>query len=275
MTEAAGRATGEAPGPVTLALAYVWSELRGQGWKLFAVPFAVGGLGAAGILLATVSSPPFDPETERLLRTAAGQYFAGLPADNGLVLAFIVAQGPSIVTMVVALMGLLMVQNGLGKRLAGGEFELLLSGPYGERDVFLALVLGSFLLVLGGTVVVVVLTMGVGLGVLWSSGAQLNAAGQTLFAVGLLAPVPMGLWATFAAVVVYLVFPEAATNNSHPGNLLAMVAIFPALSVLLATTVGTGVDPFLVVLGANLVPAGGIAVGWVTVRRWFDVKRVL
>lgn len=264
----------DAPGPATLAVAYVWSEVRGQGWKLFAFPLGMGALFAAGTLLAASTSLSFDPETVRLLREGARQYFVGLP-DGELVLAFVVIQGPSVVAMLAALLGLLLVQNGLGKRLAGGEFELLLSGPYRDRDVFAALVFGSFALVLAGLAVLAVLAMGPALALILSADARLNGAGITLLVVGLIAAVPMALWATFVTVVVYLLYPEAATSNSHPGNLLAMVGIAPALALLLGLTTGVGLDPLLAVAAANLVPLVAIAVGWVTVRWWFSVEKIL
>ena len=47
-----------------------------------------------------------------------------------------------------------------------GEFELLLSGPYRDRKVFVAIVLGAFSLSLIGIGIVLVLSMGVGLAVL-------------------------------------------------------------------------------------------------------------
>lgn len=263
------------PGPVTLARAYAWSELRGQGWKLFAFPLALGTLFALGTLLAAATSISFDPETTRLLQEGAAQFFVDPPGEDDLVLAFVVVQGPSVVAMLAALTSLLLVQTGLGKRLAGGEFELLLSGPYRERDVFVALVFGSFALVAIGLVALTVLAMGPALALLLSANVQLNAAGVTLLVVGVIAAVPMALWATFVTVVVYLLYPEAATNNSHPGNLLAMLGILPALSLLLALTTGIGVDPLVAVAAANLVPLAAIAIGWVTVRWWFSVEKVL
>lgn len=269
-----GRGDFDSQGPLTLARAYVWSELRGQGWKLFAFPLVAGVVVAAGIAVAALTSPRLDTDTVALLETAAALYFTSVPDDGALLTALIVAQGPSTVGMLAAVTSLVLVQSGLGKRLAVGEFELLLSGPYRDRDVFVALVLGAFALSLLGIAILLVLTSGVGLAVLLSSGVQLSPAGVTLFAVGAVAPIPMALWATFVAVVIYLLFPEAATNNSHPANLLAMVAILPAIAVLLATTAGA-VDAALLVALANLVPLSGIALGWVSVRYWFDVKRLL
>lgn len=266
---------GGGPGALTLARAYAWSELRGQGWKLFAFPLGFGLVGAIGIGLALLLSPAFDPQTTALLREMAGIYFTRLPADEELVVAMLVAQGPSFVAMFAAVLSLVLVQSGLGKRLAVGEFELLLSGPYRDRDVFAALVGGATAIALAGVAIFATLTVGVGLVALVGSTAQLGPTGLTLVATGLLSVLPMTLWATFVAVVVYLVFPEAAGNNSHPGNLLAITAILPAMLALLAATTGVGPGPLLLAVGANVVPLVAIAVGWVTVRRWFSVEKVL
>ena len=273
--ENASGSANDAPDVLTLALAYVWSELRGQGWKLFAFPLVAGLVIAGGIGVASVTTLPLDAELTQLLQDAAGQYFTQVPDEGNLLTALIVIQGPSTVTMLAALMSLIMVQTGLGKRLAVGEFELLLSGPYRDREVFLALVVGAFILSLIGIGIILVLSMGVGLGILLTEGVQLSSDGIALFTIGLIAPIPMALWATFVAVVTFLIFPEAAMNNSHPGNLIPMVAILPAIGVLLATTAGIGVDAFVIVASANLFPLLGMLIGWITVRWWFRVEKVL
>lgn len=265
----------DGPGPVPLALAFLWSELRGQGWKLFAFPVAIGALIAGSVIGASVTSLSLDPQTTELLQESAEQYFTTPPAADDLLVALIVVQGPSIVMALAAVISLFTVQTGLGRRLAGGEFELLLSGPYRDKDVFAALVLGAFLIVLLGVAVLAVLSMGVGLAILLTAGVELSSSGVALFSVGTVALIPMVLWATFVSVVVYLVFPEAATNNTHPGNLLAAAAILPAIGIVVASTTDLGIDPLVIVVGANVVPLIGITIGWVTVRQWFSVEKVL
>jgi hypothetical protein len=269
MTEAGG------PGALTLARAYAWSELRGQRWKLFAFPLGFGLIGAVGVVLALFFTPAFDPQTTALLREMAGIYFTSLPAGEGLVVAMLVVQGPSFVAMFAAVLSLWLVQSGLGQRLAVGEFELLLSGPYRDRDVFAALVVGATAIALAGVAIFAALTVGVGLVALLGSTAELAPTGLTLVAAGLLSVFPMTLWATFVGVVVYLVFPEAAGNNTHPGNLLAITAILPAMLALLGAATGVGPGPLPLAVGANVVPLAAIAIGWVTVRRWFSVEKVL
>lgn len=270
-----GTTPSDSPGPTTLAFAFIWSELRGQGWKLFAFPLAMGLLIAGGIGVASVSSFPLDPQTTQVLQDAASAYFTAVPAREELLVALIVIQGPSTLAMLAAVIGLLMVQLGLGKRLAGGEFELLLSGPYRDRDVFVALVVAALVLVLAGLAILAALSVGVGLAILLSAGVQLSSAGVTLVSAGVFAAIPMALWATFVGVVVYLVFPEAATNNSHPGNLLAIVAILPGLIAVIVTAMPTGLDPVFLVAGMNVVPLTAIAVGWLTVSRWLSVEKIL
>lgn len=273
--EASEKAVLDSPGPVRLALAFIWSEVRGQGWKLFAFPLAMGALLAGGIGVAAVLAVPLDAQTTQLLQDAASTYFTERPAQEELLVALIVIQGPSLLSMLAAVTGLLMVQMGLGKRLAGGEFELLLSGPYRDRDVFVSLVLAAFVLVLAGLAMLAVLSVGVGLAVLLSSGVQLSAAGVTLVSAGVFAAVPIAVWATFVGVVVFLVYPEAATNNAHPGNLLAMLAILPGFVAVLATTAPVGIDPLVLVIGMNVLPLVAIAIGWLTVSRWLRVENIL
>jgi ethanolamine transporter len=268
-----------APGTATLARALVWSELRGQSWRLFAFPGLMGGLALLPVLasafLGLDVASGLDPATRDLLVRSAGEFIVGPVDDRSLLVVLLVVQGPFVVTMFGALLGLLIVQSGVGKRTAAGEFELLLSGPYRERDVFAALVAASFALALLAIALLVVLVVGGSLLTLTTVDVALSGAAIQLVLIGLVAPVPMALWATFVTVVLYLVFPEAATNNAHPGNLLALLSLAPALGLLLVAVTGLGVDPFVLVVAANLVPLGAIAVGWATVRRWFSVQRLL
>jgi len=267
--------SGGSPGPVPLAIAFLWSELRGKGWKLFAFPVGTGVLVAVSILGASLTSLSLDPQTTQLLQDSAEQYFATPPGEDDLLVALIVVQGPSIVITLAAATSMFTVQTGLGKRLAGGEFELLLSGPYRDKDVFVALVLGAFFLGMIGVAVLAALTIGVGLVVLLTSGVELSSSGITLFSIGTVAVIPMVLWATFVSVVVYLVFPDAAMNNTDPGNLLVILAILPAVGLVIASTSDVGIDPLIIVIAANLVPLLGIAIGWVTISQWFSVEKIL
>lgn len=265
----------EAPGWTTLARAIVWSELKGRNWRLFAIPLGAGALFLAILGLTAASPGSLTPMTREALRAQADIYFTGVGSDRALLLAMLVVQGPQLVAMLGAVLSVLVTQTGMGQRLGAGELELLLSGPYHDREVFVALVGGSFVLSLLVIAVLAVIAFGGGIAAVAWAGVSLTPAAVRLLVTGLVAPVPIALWATFVAVVVYLAFPETPVNGTEPGNLLIMVGIVPGLAVVILPTAIPSVDPFLVSAGGAALSLLAVAAGWVTVRRWFDVKKVL
>ncbi|KAB1190462.1 hypothetical protein GJR96_15905 [Haloferax sp. MBLA0076] len=263
------------PGWQTLAKAIIWSELRGRSWRLFAFPVGAGLL-FLGLLGVTAVSPDVLTGTTReALATQAGQFFTGTEDDTALLLAMLVIQGPFFIAMISAVLSVLVTQTGVGQRLAAGELELLLSGPYREREVFVALVVGSFALALLMTAVLMSIAIAGSAFVLAWAEVSLTAGALRLMVTGLLTPVPLTLWATFVAVVVYLRFPETPVNGTEPGNILIMVGILPAVSLVVLPTAVPSIDPILLSVGGTIVSLGAVGVGWVTVSRWLDVKTLL
>ncbi|WP_458189065.1 hypothetical protein [Haladaptatus sp. NG-WS-4] len=190
-------------------------------------------------------------------------------------LAMLVVQGSYFVGMIGAVLSILVTQTGVGQRLSAGEFELLLSGPYREREVFVALVAGLFVLSLLVIGVLAAISFGGGaIALLWAD-ASLTPSAVRLLATGLLTPIPLALWATFVAVVVYLTFPETPINGTEPGNLLIMVGILPGVALVILLTAVPSIDPILLSAGGVTVSLLAIGIGWTSVRRWFDVKTLL
>lgn len=105
------------------------------------------------------------------------------------------------------------------------------------------------------------------LALLFTSGMQLSTGGVTLFLVRMLAAITMALWPTFVAVTVSLVYPHAATTNSHPQEPIHHVRGSARGGPMITVTTGIDGDPLLVVGAANVVPLLPIGVGWTTVRR--------
>ncbi|MFC7044539.1 hypothetical protein ACFQH6_03145 [Halobacteriaceae archaeon GCM10025711] len=263
------------PGWRTLARAIVWSELQGRKWKLFAFPIGAGVL-FLGLLGVTALSPGvLTGPTRGALAAQASQYFTGTEGDAALLLAMLVIQGPYFVAMIAAVLSILVTQTGVGQRLSAGELELLLSGPYSEREVFVALVGGSFVLALLMTAVLMVISFGGSALVLAAASISLTPDAVRLLAAGVLTPVPLALWATFFAVVVYLRFPDTPVNGTEPGNLLIMLGIVPAIALVVVPTAVPSVNPVLLSAAGVLVSLAGLAIGWVTVRHWLDVKKLL
>jgi|AntRauMinimDraft_4_1070384.scaffolds.fasta_scaffold00015_12 ethanolamine transporter len=263
------------PGWWTLARAIVWSELRGRGWRLFTFPVGAGLL-FLGLLGATAVSPDVLTGTTReALAAQAGQYFTGMDSDTALLLAMLVIQGPYFIAMTGAVLSVLVTQTGVGQRLAAGELELLLSGPYREREVFVALVAGSFALSLLMIGVLLAMALGGSALILAWADVSLTTDAVRLLGTGLLTPIPLALWTTFLAVVVYLRFPDTPVNGTEPGNLLILAGILPAVSLIVLPTAVPSVDPFLLSVSGIGVSLAAVGVGWVSVRRWLDVKTLL
>jgi hypothetical protein len=150
-----------------------------------------------------------------------------------------------------------------------GELELLLSGPYREREVFVALVAGSFVLALLLPGVLMALSFGgSGLVLLWAD-VSLTAEAFRLLATGLVTPVPLALWATFLAVVVYLRFPDTPVNGTEPGNLLIVLGVLPAVSLGVLPTAFPSIDPLSLSVGGIVVslPLSGPATPATTAGR--------
>jgi signal transduction histidine kinase len=85
-------------------------------------------------------------------------------------------------------------------------------------------------------------------------------------------PVPLALWATFLAVVVYLRFPDTPVNGTEPGNLLIVLGVLPAVSLVVLPTAFPSIDPLSLSVGGIVVSLTAVGVGWVSVRRWLDVR---
>lgn len=263
------------PGWPTLARAVIWSELRGRRWRLFAFPLGAGAL-FLGLLGVTALSPDIlTGATRDALAAQAGQYFGGTPTDTALLLSMVIIQGPYFVAMIGAVLAILMTQTGVGQRMAAGELELLLSGPYREREVFVALVAGTFALALLMIGVLALISFGgAALFVVWA-GVSLTSEAYVLLAAGLFTAVPLALWATFLAVVVYLRFPDTPVNGTEPGNLLILIGVLPAVGLVVIPTAVPTINPFLVSLAGIAVSLVAVVVGWITVQRWLNVKNLL
>lgn len=264
----------ETPGWRTLARAIVWSELRGRGWRLFAFPVGLGVLFLALLGLTAGAPDVLTGATRDALTTQAGRYFAAVDGDT-LLLAMLVVQGPNFVAMFGAVLSVLVTQTGVGRRLSEGELELLLSGPYTDREVFVALVAGSVALSLLLIAVLTGIAFGGAAVALTWAGVSLTAGAVRLLAAGLLTPVPVALWATFVAVVVYLRYPETPVNGTEPGNLLIQLGVLPGVALVVLSTAVPSIDPVLLSTGGVAVSLLAVAVGWLSVRRWFDAKTVL
>lgn len=263
------------PGTLTLTRAIVWSELRGRGWRLFTFPIGAGVL-FLGLLGLTAASPEMLTSTTRdALAAQAGQYFSGADSDTALLLSMLIIQGPYFIAMIGAVLSILVTQTGVGQRLAAGEFELLLSGPYCSREVFVALISGSFILALLLIAVLVVISFGGAFLVLAWAGLSLTPEALRLFGAGLLTPIPLALWATFLAVVVYLRFPDTPISGAETGNLIIMVGVLPAVSLVILPTAFPAINPFLLSIGGVVISLLAVSIGWLTVQRWLDVKELL
>jgi ethanolamine transporter len=258
-----------------LAATLLWSELRGLGWKLFVFPVGIGLLFLSVFLLPADAIGTLDPETMEILRMQADRYFADVESDRGLILALFFVQGPFFIAMTSAILSLLLVQTGVGKRLQDGELELLLSGPYSPNQVFLALIGGSVALTLLAVASLAVIALGGGLLVLVSSGVELGGGLLTLLILAVVLPIPLAMWATLVAVVVYLRWPETTSNGAGPGNFVILLGVLPSIIAVIGINAVPSLDPVVGALGLLVVTTAAIGIGAVSLKRWLRVDRLL
>jgi hypothetical protein len=75
--------------------------------------------------------------------------------------------------------------------------------------------------------------------------------------------------------VVDLRFPDTAVNGTEPGNLHIMIGVLPAVALVVVPAAIPSINPFLVSIGGFAVSLVAVAVGWLSVRRWLNVKNLL
>jgi hypothetical protein len=54
-----------------------------------------------------------------------------------------------------------------------------------------------------------------------------------------------------------------------------MLGILPAVSLVVLPTAFPSINPLLLSVGGIVVSLGAVGVGWVSVRRWLNVKTLL
>lgn len=258
-----------------LASTLIWSELRGLGWQLFVFPIGLGVLFLGMLLLPSNVSQGLDPASIDALETQVEHYFGNVEGEGRLMLALFFVQGPLLIAMFTAILGIMVVQTGVGKRIQDGELELLLSGPYSSNQVFLGLVAGSIGLTLLATASLIVIAMGGGVALLMSSGVTLSGGVLTLIVLTLVLPIPMAMWASLVAILVYLRWPDTSMNGTGPGNLVILLAVLPSIAAVVGINAVPSLDPMLGAVGLLAVTTAALGIGFVSIRRWFRADRLL
>lgn len=259
----------------TLTKAMLWDDVRSQGWRLLAFPVAIG-LAFLGYNIAMSQMPGvFTGATVDSLERFSERYFGGIEDDQSLFLAALLVQGPYFLGLLASLLAVVATTNGAGERVRRGELELLLSAPYSPRQVFLALISSSLLVTLGEVLVLSVITLGGVTATLLLMDVTLQSSVVELASLAFLTPLPLALWATLVAVFAQLRYPGVSLYGMGVDNPLILVALGPAILLLLVMISFRGFDPILGALAALVVPTVGVLVGIATIDRWFNPRRVI
>lgn len=195
-------------------------------------------------------------------------------SQSAIALAIVLNQAPYFVALIGALVGSNLAQNMVGQESTRGGIELLLSGPYSLAEVLSGILLVSFVLTainwLGLSVAGVV-GSAVLLHVLHVS---LPALGSRLLVL-LLFPLPLAYLSNLIGVILAIVFPQAAQIRTGGFNLFQLIAVFPALAVMLIANFWPALDPISLAVGAMSAGLAGSVLAMAVVGRIFDPSSLL
>lgn len=238
----------------SLALAWhlMFLAWRAQGIRLLLVP-----LGIALLLLSVALSSLYVPgiltgPTRHSLEVLAKNLFSKDLGNVGLALAFLVAQAP-------LLLGLLLgffTAGGMTARLADegarGRLELILAGPYRPKEVAWGLYFGQLLETLAFYALATTASLGMSLGTVAFLGSRFQLP-PGYWALALLAPLGLAVWAGLFALLLFLLVPSLAQARLGSGSALQVLANLPGLILLLVVTLNPGTSFTGAFLGAVLL----------------------
>ncbi|MEA2689052.1 MAG: hypothetical protein QOJ39_2267 [Candidatus Eremiobacteraeota bacterium] len=224
---------------------------------------------AAALYFPNVLTGP----TRHAIEVGATRYGTG-NHETAIALSIILNQAPYFVALVGALVGSTLAQNLVGQESTRGGIELLLSGPYRLAEVLSALLLVSFVLTainwLGLSLVSVI-----GSAALLAAMHTVLPAGAPKLALLLLFPLPLAYLSNLIGVILSILFPQAAQIRTGGFNLFQLLAIAPALVVMLIANFWPSLSPFAVVAGAMAAGVVGSALAMAVVGRIFNPSSLL
>ncbi len=221
----------------TLCKALIWRMFRQQRSLIFILPLLTFLL----ISLTSVAIYSFPVlltgPTRTALETAASHQLAFIKdvSDNkAFVLAFLLVQAPYFLALLSSISASRNVQTILKTETSQGGLEILLSMPYGARDVLMAIfasglaitILSWSLIVFGGYLVI---------GAALFSVAEVPKGDLWIFLLSaLFVSLSTAIWSAGATLAISTIFPRLMGVNMNTSSGIAQfVAIFPALTMFL------------------------------------------
>jgi hypothetical protein len=211
--------------------------------------------------------------TRHAIDVGAMQY-GGSGSQAAIALSIVLNQAPYFVALVGALVGSNLAQNMVGQESTRGGIELLLSGPYSVSEVLSAILLVSFVLT-------AINWIGLSLTSVVGSAALLAVLHVSLPSLGarllllLLFPLPLAYLSNLIGVILSILFPQAAQIRTGGFNLFQLIAVFPALAVMLIANFWPTLNPAGLALGAMGAGLLGSVVAMTIVGRLFDPSSLL
>lgn len=267
-TETAG-----SPGLFELSGALMWQEVRSRGARMFALPVMLS-LVFVGITVVSVQSPQFlTGTTQGSLQQLVETQFGGVNEEYALTIALFVFQGPYLLATLSGVLGINVAQRMASGLVDSGRFELLLSAPFENRDVFLSLLLGTTLVTLLNVLVFASIAIVVPLVLLLVLGAEFGSSVNGVLLLAFLLPIPTSIWANL--IMILSTMGVGGKLLSGVEDAFSLVGLLPGIGLLLLVNFFPRLNLTLLALGSIVaVVVLSLACSyWVTSR--FDAVDIL
>ncbi|GGN94149.1 MULTISPECIES: hypothetical protein [Haloarcula] len=214
---------------IDLSEALVWQQLNSRRLKLFAMPLFLAVV-FGGITVVSISSPgAVTPTTRQSVQRLVELYFGELNSEYAFALALFLIQGPYLLATFSSVLGVNTGQRMAGKLISSGQFELLLSSPYHERQVFNSLLLSTTLVTLLQVFAFALVALGIPIAVLVSIGAELGAQLNATLLPAFLLPLPTAIWANLVVILGSMGIGGNLSDGVQ--ELFSVVGIVPGLGL--------------------------------------------
>lgn len=251
---------------IDLSEALVWQQLRSRRLKLFAMPMFLA-IVFGGITVLSISSPgSVTPTTRQSINRLVELYFGELNSEYSFALALFLIQGPYLMATFSSVLGVNTGQRMAGKLISSGQFELLLSSPYHERQVFNSLLVSTTLVTLVQVFGFALVALGIPIAVLLSMGAQIGTQLNATLLPAFTLPLPTAIWANLIVILGSMGIGGELSDGVQ--ELFSVVGIIPGLGLTVLVNLFPGLNLLLFSVGSLVLILCLILICgyWVTTR---------
>lgn len=256
-----------------LAELLLWKHYRGRGRKIFLFPVLMA-LFFSTIVIGTSFSPDaLTPATQQSIDRLVSMYFVDVDGTIAYALALFLLQGPYLLAVFAGMIGVRAGNKVASELISSGRFELLLSAPYDDKNVFHALLTGTTVLTLLQLGAFAAIAIGGPLAFLFVSGVEVTAEVNNLLLVAFLLPLPIAVWANLIAILGSLGVGGEWVEGVD--DALSLIGIAPGLLLVLTVTIWPEVNlvalSVFALVGISLVTVA--CTYWVVLR--FTAEHIL